>query len=552
MYNLSPYINTSIRSDEDVENAYNNQVPAGTDSEIVTGSETEVRRWSPAELKQAITAITASNLNYQGAYNASTNTPDLDTAPSGISKGYMYTVTVGGTFFTESVEIGDVIIAEQDNPTVLTDWTIVQANLYASNVKTLYESNADTNAFTDADEAKLDSLLNSFSNNVWEYRAKTSAQSGYPADGYILWDNANQVSSTSIIVAHITYDDFDVERMLGFILQGQEILIQDKDESANYQVWLVSGTPTVTNPNTSTAYYTYPVTLQSSGGTGTTGLPNNSQIILGLTQAVAIHTHSNVTNAQLANMATQTIKGRTTAGTGSPEDLTIAQVRTMLGESTRTINITAGMTTAQIQAEIDAIGKYIPYGATVSVKFADGTYTATATIDILGFYGEGTLSIDGNTTETTALHTNQAVHIDGTSYAGNIININTCSAKVQVRFMKITAQDGYKPINISSAGIVAVQYNYLILTGKTSTNSRQVMVAGAKCQCTLTNNYINNGYYGVMAQADCFTISDNTVVTGTSPTVGLASITFGKIYKLNTQPTFTGSAESTSLGGQIV
>jgi hypothetical protein len=37
-----------------------------------------------------------------------------------------------------------------------------------------------------------------------------------------------------------------------------------------------------------------------------------------------------VTNAKLANMATQTIKGRTTAGTGDPEDLTPAQVLTML------------------------------------------------------------------------------------------------------------------------------------------------------------------------------------------------------------------------------
>lgn len=38
-----------------------------------------------------------------------------------------------------------------------------------------------------------------------------------------------------------------------------------------------------------------------------------------------------VTNAKLANVATATFKGRTTAGTGSPEDLTVAQARTLLG-----------------------------------------------------------------------------------------------------------------------------------------------------------------------------------------------------------------------------
>lgn len=39
-----------------------------------------------------------------------------------------------------------------------------------------------------------------------------------------------------------------------------------------------------------------------------------------------------VTNAKLANMATQTIKGRTTAGTGDPEDLTATQATAILNE----------------------------------------------------------------------------------------------------------------------------------------------------------------------------------------------------------------------------
>lgn len=45
----------------------------------------------------------------------------------------------------------------------------------------------------------------------------------------------------------------------------------------------------------------------------------------------AIIIDASVTNAKLANMATQTFKGRTTAGSGSPEDLTKAQAQTILG-----------------------------------------------------------------------------------------------------------------------------------------------------------------------------------------------------------------------------
>jgi hypothetical protein len=41
-----------------------------------------------------------------------------------------------------------------------------------------------------------------------------------------------------------------------------------------------------------------------------------------------------VTNAKLANMATATIKGRTTAGTGDPEDLTAAQALALIGAAT--------------------------------------------------------------------------------------------------------------------------------------------------------------------------------------------------------------------------
>ena len=69
-------------------------------------------------------------LIYQGPYNAATNTPNLDTPPTGtINKGFTWTVTADGLFFTEQVRIGDLLIANINNPTVLADWTVVQSNI---------------------------------------------------------------------------------------------------------------------------------------------------------------------------------------------------------------------------------------------------------------------------------------------------------------------------------------------------------------------------------------------------------------------------------------
>ena len=106
-------------------------------------------------VKNYVDNAVVGNLTYRGSYNAGANIPDLDTAPSGIVTGDMYTVTVAGTFFSTLVEPGDALIAEINNPVSEASWTIVQANLTPATIKTNYESNANTNAFTDAEQTKL-------------------------------------------------------------------------------------------------------------------------------------------------------------------------------------------------------------------------------------------------------------------------------------------------------------------------------------------------------------------------------------------------------------
>lgn len=96
---------------------------------INDASTTTTTLWSSTQIQNAIDNAMTAGVEYKGGYNATTNTPDLDTTPSGVGQGNMYTVTAAGLFFTENVSIGDVLIAEIDNPTTLADWTIVERNL---------------------------------------------------------------------------------------------------------------------------------------------------------------------------------------------------------------------------------------------------------------------------------------------------------------------------------------------------------------------------------------------------------------------------------------
>jgi hypothetical protein len=102
-----------------------------TASEGIANNNNDTTLPTSAAVKAYVDSSVAGGLVYQGGYNAATNTPNLDSPPTiaGIKKGWTYTVTADGTFFTEQVRIGDVLIAEIDAPTTLADWTTVQNNI---------------------------------------------------------------------------------------------------------------------------------------------------------------------------------------------------------------------------------------------------------------------------------------------------------------------------------------------------------------------------------------------------------------------------------------
>ena len=155
-----------------------------------------------------------------------------------------------------------------------------------------------------ADGANGTNGTNGGSTSAWQYKAKTNATSGYPTDGHLLWNNATQTSATSILVSHLTDDNTDIELFLSFFVLNQKIFIQDRDDSSKNQVWLISGTPTVTGANTSTAYYTFPVTLVSSAGGAFT---NNHSILFGQISVATNAVTSATTSDGTATLSTSTL-----------------------------------------------------------------------------------------------------------------------------------------------------------------------------------------------------------------------------------------------------
>ena len=120
------------------------------------------------------------------------------------------------------------------------------------------------------------------SSSLFLYRAKTTITMGDPDSGHLIWNNVTQISSTTLSISHLTDGNLDIDIFLSQLVASEKIIVQDRNNSSNYQTWEISGTPTNINPGTPTSYWQYPVTLLNSSGLGTSNFSNNHSLFLAL------------------------------------------------------------------------------------------------------------------------------------------------------------------------------------------------------------------------------------------------------------------------------
>ena len=220
---LNTGINTKINLDDSITLAGTLTVN-GTGQSIFAGQVTIPQVPSAntdAASKHYVDQAVTGALSYQGGYDAANNFPDLDSSPSSnIKKGWTYTVTSDGLFFTEQVRVGDVLIAEQDAPTALADWTTVQNNIDIATASSIGIGNvvADTDVEYDGLKVTYSSGTATVGLDINSIQEVTSTPSG-SGDAYFPFFDDGSATNNIISLDNLAAE-IDISKGVRISLNG--------------------------------------------------------------------------------------------------------------------------------------------------------------------------------------------------------------------------------------------------------------------------------------------------------------------------------------------
>jgi hypothetical protein len=154
---------------------------------------------------------------------------------------------------------------------------------------------------------------NGQSTTFYSYKANTSAISGNPSSGYLIWNNAFQFLATEINLSSFDSSGINIDVFLSLFNVGDTFILQDRLSSSNYQVFKISSSTTI-YPNLK---ITIPVTFLSSSGSA---FSNNQDLIFavvssGLVGATGASGLNIVGSTGATGVGTQGSTGATGVGT---------------------------------------------------------------------------------------------------------------------------------------------------------------------------------------------------------------------------------------------
>jgi Leucine-rich repeat (LRR) protein len=176
-----------------------------------------------------------------------------------------------------------------------------------------------------------------------------------------------------------------------------------------------------------------------------------------------------VTNAKLANVPTATIKGRTTAGTGDPEDLTAAQALDLIGAETPAgvaAQIAAALTPSQIMSKV---GEQLIASLQIAWQATAGTaHFATTKVT------SGTLFVSTSTGYARLINADGSLGVQaGTGVAGDSITLTIPASGLHRALGVLSVVNGgsVRSGNITFLGIASNQLTSFSGTGLSSLTS---------------------------------------------------------------------------------
>ena len=281
-----------------------------------------------------------------GGYDAENNIPDLDVSPTGIETGFAYYVTTEGAFFTLELQPGDFLIANNDNPMSLAEWTVIPTKkenatetvsgvvLLAADGQVSSERvpKADDNRLSD-ERVPLDGsatnvkLFDMVANTI---KCNPTAATAIPQDFFmppetmlVRLASGNIVAGTPVEVRDLLNIEDGANDYVHPDHTGD--VVSDGDGSTTIQ------SDTVGNVELENME---PYTVKGKSGT-TAGDPED--IVIGVSEVLArlgsgltstkvvtaLLENNSVTNAKADDMPGNTVKVRNDAATGNPVDLSM-------------------------------------------------------------------------------------------------------------------------------------------------------------------------------------------------------------------------------------